>query len=372
MKKKRCYYETLGVSRDASADEVKSAYRKLALKHHPDRNPEDKESEDLFKEAAEAYEVLSDPDKRNIYNQFGHEGLQGAGFSGFRGFDDIFASFGDIFEDFFGMGGGRRTTQRGRHAQHGADLRCDIALEFLEAAFGAERKIEIAKRGQCPECRGSGCAEGSERETCRHCRGSGQVSRSQGFFTVRTTCPACRGEGSRIAHPCASCRGSGVVAVKKNLTVRIPAGVDSGSRLRLSGEGEAGPSGGPQGDLYVFIQVKPHEFFRRDGMDIICQIPISFVQAALGDEIMIPTLSGERPLKIHKGTQPGDLFTFKGEGIPSINGNGRGDQIIQVLVKTPTGLSSKQEVLLREFASLEDKKVSSRLKKMLHGDRTRH
>jgi len=365
MANKRDYYEVLGVNRDASDGELKSAYRKLALKYHPDRNPDDKDAEEMFKEASEAYEVLRDSQKRSLYDQFGHQGLEGSGFHGFGGFEDIFSSFSDIFEDFFGFGGGRRSRTR---AQRGSDLRYDISLSFMEAAFGTETEIEIEKMEKCQPCEGTGCEPGTTPETCGQCQGSGQVSRSQGFFTVRTTCHQCRGTGQHIANPCSVCRGTGQVLERKKVSIKIPAGVDSGSRLRLTGEGEAGIYGGPPGDLYVFINVKPHEFFKRNETDIICQVPISFVQAALGDKIMIPTLDGEKELAIPKGAQPGDLLRFHGEGIPSLHGKRRGDQIIQVLVKTPTGLTKKQEALLKEFADLETEKFSNKLKSLLRGD----
>ena len=362
MTSKRDYYEVLGVSRDASENDLKAAYRKLALKYHPDRNPGNKEAEEKFKEAAEAYEVLRDAKKRRIYDQYGHEGLEGTGFSGFGGFEDIFSSFGSIFEDFFGFGNSGRNRSRVRR---GADLRYDMKISFMEAAFGTETEINVEKNEVCPECAGSRCEKGTHPENCPHCGGTGQISRSQGFFTVRTTCPSCRGNGQSIPHPCPRCRGAGHVVVRKKVSVKIPAGVDNGSRLRLAGEGEAGEYGGPPGDLYVFIHVKEHEFFKRDETDIICQVPISFVQAALGDTITVPTLNGEKTLKIPKGTQFGDVFRFRGEGIPSLRYGNRGDQIIQVLIKTPTHLSKKQEQLLREFAKAESGKISKKLKNML-------
>jgi molecular chaperone DnaJ len=364
MSTKRDYYEILNVGRDAAEDELKASFRKLALKYHPDRNPGDKEAEEKFKEAAEAYEVLRDSEKRSLYDQFGHQGLEGAGFSGFGGFEDIFSSFSDIFEDFFGFGTRRRSRSR---VQRGADLRYDLSLAFMEAAFGTESEIEIQKMESCPECHGSGSEPGKQPETCRHCGGVGQVSRSQGFFTVRTTCPTCRGNGQTITHPCAKCRGSGQIMVNKSVSVKIPAGVDHGSRLRLNGEGEAGNYGGPPGDLYVFIHVEPHEFFTRKDTDVICQIPISFVQATLGDKISVPTLNGKKKLEIPKGTQPGDIFYFHGEGIPSLRSRKRGDQIIQVDIRTPTHISKKQEALLREFGNLESNKLSNKLKNILKG-----
>jgi len=368
MSNKRDYYEILGVDRNARGDDLKSAYRKLALKYHPDRNPGDKEAEDNFKEAAEAYEVLRDSEKRAIYDQYGHQGLEGSGFSGFGGFEDIFSSFGDIFEDFFGFGTRRRSRTR---VQRGADLRYDLSLTFMDAAFGAETEIDIDKLETCPECNGAGSEPGTQPEPCRQCGGIGQVSRNQGFFTVRTTCPTCRGNGQVIANPCVGCRGTGQVTARKTVSVKIPAGVDHGSRLRLNGEGEAGAYGGPAGDLYVFISVESHDFFARKDNDVICRIPISFVQAALGDKISVPTLNGEKTLKIPKGTQYGDLFYFHGEGIPSLRNQGRGDQIIQVDIRTPKHLSKKQEVLLRRFADLESNKLSAKLKNILKGDATR-
>lgn len=363
MTGKRDYYEVLGIAKNASDGDMKTAYRKLALKYHPDRNPDDKAAEEKFKEAAEAYEVLRDPQKRQIYDQYGHSGLAGSGFSGFGGFEDIFSSFGDIFEDFFGFntrrGGGRSRAQRG------ADLRYDLSIDFMEAAFGVETTIELEKHDNCTACEGRGVEPGTHAETCPQCRGAGQVGRSQGFFTIRTTCPQCRGAGQVIPHPCKTCRGSGQILAKKTVSVKIPGGVDDNSRLRLSNEGQAGSMGGPQGDLYVFIHVKPHDFFKRDENDVICQIPISFIQAILGDKITVPTLKGEKELEIPKGTQFGDVFRFRGEGIPSLRNGHRGDQIIQVTVKTPTNVNKKQEELLKEFAHLEEAKLGKRLKNIL-------
>jgi molecular chaperone DnaJ len=364
MSGKRDYYEVLGVSRDASESDLKSAYRKLALKYHPDRNPGDKSAEENFKEASEAYEVLRDRQKRQIYDQYGHQGLEGSGFSGFGGFEDIFSSFGDIFEDFFGFGGNRRSRSR---AQRGADLRYDLELEFLEAAFGKETTIDIEKYEICLTCEGHGAEPGTSPEICPQCGGAGQVGRSQGFFTIRTTCPQCRGAGQYISKPCKACQGSGKTRVRKTVSVKIPAGVDHGSRLRLSGEGEAGGSGGPPGDLYVFIHVRPHDFFQREGTDVYCQVPISFIQAALGDTIKVPTLKGEQPLDIPKGTQPGERLRLRGEGIPALRNGQRGDLIIQMAIRTPTHLNKKQESLLKEFARLEKSKLTTKLKDILKG-----
>ena len=368
MTTKRDYYEVLGVNRDTDDNELKAHYRKLALKFHPDRNHGNKEAEEKFKEASEAYEVLRDPQKRNIYNQFGHQGLEGSGFSGFSGFEDIFSSFGGIFEDFFGFSNGRRSRSR---AQKGADLRYDLSLSFMEGAFGTETEIDLEKMEVCSSCEGTACEQGTHPETCSQCNGTGQVSRNQGFFTVRTTCYHCSGNGQIIPHPCTKCKGSGQIRVSKKVAVKIPAGVDSGSRLRLTGEGEAGVYGGPPGDLYVFIHVESHDFFERDNTNIICQVEISFIQAALGDTIAVPTLNGKKELKISKGTQPGDLFRFRGEGIPSLRSSKRGDQIIQAVIKTPTNLNKKQEMLLKEFTNIESGKLSNKLKNILKNNKAR-
>ena len=362
MTAKRDYYEVLGVDGNVTTSELKSAYRKKALKYHPDKNPDNKEAEEKFKEAAEAYAVLQDPQKRQIYDQYGHQGLEGSGHSGFGGFEDIFSSFGDIFEDFFGFGSRSRSRTR---AQRGSDLRYNMQLSFMQAAFGTEMEINVEKMDMCPVCEGSQCEPGTQPETCRHCGGSGQVGRTQGFFTVRTTCPSCRGQGRIIASPCSNCDGSGQIKIDKMVSVKIPAGVDSGSRLRLSGEGESGSFNGPSGDLYVFIHVEPHEFFQRNNTDVICQIPISFVQAALGDHVEVPTLEGSKTLEIKKGTQPGDLYRFNRMGIPSLRSKRRGEQIIQIRIKTPTNLNKKQEELLKAFAEVESGKISNKLKNIL-------
>ncbi|MEN8244732.1 MAG: molecular chaperone DnaJ [Thermodesulfobacteriota bacterium] len=365
MASKRDYYEVLGADRNASDGEIKKAYRKLAFKYHPDKNPGNQEAEDKFKEAAEAYEVLRDEKKRSIYDQYGHQGLEGAGFSGFGGFEDIFSSFGDIFEDFFGFGSNGRSGRS--RVQRGSDLRYDLSISFMDAAFGTETEIDVEKLETCTTCEGNGCEPGTYPETCSSCNGHGQVSRSQGFFTVRTTCPTCRGAGQTIVSPCTSCRGAGQIKTSKKVSVKIPGGVDTGSRLRLSGEGEGGHHGGPSGDLYIFIHVQQHEFFARNNTDILCEIPISFVQATLGDEIDVPTLGSEKVLKIRKGTQPGDTYRFRAEGIPSLRTGRRGDQIIQIAVKTPTHVSKKQESLLREFAKLEANTLSDKLKNIFKG-----
>jgi len=348
---KRCYYEILGVSRTATEEEIKKSYRRLALKYHPDRNPGDKEAEEKFKEAAEAYEVLSDPEKRAIYDRYGHEGLASTGFQGFRGFDDIFASFSDIFSDIFGFTSGTRTRSA---ARAGVDLRYDLRISFMEAALGTTKEIEIEKYERCSTCGGYGTAPGTSPEVCPRCRGRGQISQTSGFFSISTTCPHCHGYGQIITTPCPRCRGTGKQKTTKTLQVKIPPGVDTGSRLRLRGEGEEGEHGGPDGDLYVFIHVDEHEFFKRHDYDIYCKVPISFVQAALGATIEVPTLTGKEKLKIPRGTQSGKIFRLKGKGIPHVRGFGRGDQIIETVVTVPTHLTRRQEELLKEFERISE------------------
>jgi molecular chaperone DnaJ len=347
------YYKILGVSRDATEEEIKRSYRKIAMQYHPDRNPGNKEAEEKFKIASEAYEVLSGPEKREIYDHYGIEGLKGTGFTGFRGFDDIFSAFGDIFEDFFGFG---TTYKRRTKARPGADLRYDLKISFYDAAFGKETEIEIPKDVLCDICNGTGAKPGTHPAICPNCKGTGQVTRSQGFFTISTTCSQCRGGGKFIPHPCKECRGLGRVKVNQKIQIKLPPGVDTGSKLRIRGEGEEGERGGPPGDLFVFLYVEPHDFFSRDGDDIICQIPISFTQAALGSEIEIPTLNGKRNLSIPKGTEGGEIFKIKGEGFPKLRGYGRGDQVVQTVVKTPKNLTKRQEELLREFEEISMKK----------------
>jgi len=345
---KRDYYEILGLGREASSEELKKAYRKLALQYHPDRNPGDPEAEEHFKEAAEAYEVLHDPEKRQLYDQFGHAGLQGTGFQGFRGFDDIFSSFTDIFEDFFGNG--RRS--RANRPAAGRDLRYDLTLDFIDAAKGREMELAVPRLETCEECGGAGTTSGSGPQVCSTCQGSGQVYQTRGFFRLGTTCPTCRGQGQIIVDPCPSCRGEGRVRQERKVLLRVPPGVDTGSRLLLRGEGEGGHLGGPRGDLYVVIHVKPHDFFEREGDHVLCRIPVSMVDAALGAEIEVPTLlDGSQKLAVPKGTQSGRMLHFKGMGFPHLRGVGRGDQIMEVQVLTPTNLTRRQEELLREFAN---------------------
>ncbi len=369
MNSKRDYYEVLGASRDANANEIKSCYRKTALKYHPDRNPGNKEAEERFKEAAEAYSVLSDPQKRRIYDQYGHQGLEGMG-GGFssRGFEDIFSSFGDIFEEFFGFRSGRRSRSS---AQRGSDLRYDLTIDFMDAAFGMETEISVEKMVTCPTCEGSGARPGTQPEVCPQCHGSGQFIQTQGFFSVKTTCPRCHGQGQIVSDPCPECMGRRQVVSRKKVSLKIPAGVDNGSKLRLSGEGEPGTNGGPPGDLYIFLRVKPHNFFQRRDNDIVCQIELSFIQAALGDQVTVPTLDGEEALKIPKGTQYGDIIRLPGKGIPSLRSNRRGDQIVQIVLKTPKNLNKRQEELLKEVASLESGKLTNKIKKLFKEGTTR-
>ncbi|MDA8164381.1 MAG: molecular chaperone DnaJ [Desulfobacteraceae bacterium] len=363
------YYEILGVSRSASAEEIKKAYRKLALKHHPDRNQGDKAAEEKFKEAAEAYEVLGDLEKRKIYDRYGVEGLKSSGYQGPSGFEDIFSNFGDIFEDLFGFGGGGRRSRQG--PVQGADLRYDLGISFEEAAHGVEKEIEITKRDTCWTCEGTGLRPGYQPQVCPTCQGRGQVMRAQGFFRLSTTCPHCQGEGRIITEPCADCDGAGLIAKKKRVSLKVPAGVDSGARMLLRGEGEGGRRGGPAGDLYVVIQVAPHEFFRREDDDIYCTLPLSMTQAALGCALEIPTIHGVKNLTIPAGSQPGQIFTLKDEGVPHLKRHGRGDMLVQAEVRTPTQLTKRQEELLREFAEIEQEKEGERheegfFKKLFH------
>ena len=356
MASKRDYYEILSVTRNASGEDIKKAYRKCALAFHPDRNPGDKKSEEKFKEATEAYQVLSAPDKRRRYDQFGHAGMEsgGMGSSGFSatGFADIFE---DIFEDFFG--GGTTSRQRTR-AQKGNDLAVLLEITFEEAAFGVEKPLDLNLEESCTVCSGNGAKPGTTPKTCATCRGSGQVMASSGFFSISRSCPHCHGRGSVIEQPCATCQGTGRVSAMKKIKAKVPAGVDTGNRLRIPGAGEAGHHGGPHGDLYVEIRVSPHEIFSREGDNIICEVPISMVQAALGCEIEAPTLTGPAKLKVPAGTQHGRLFKLKGKGFPSLRGAGLGDEEIRILVETPSHLSDKQTELLKQFAELSGEKVN--------------
>jgi molecular chaperone DnaJ len=348
---KRDYYEVLGVSRTAGDAEIKSAYRKLALRYHPDRNPGDHAAEEKFKESAEAYSVLADPDKRHLYDRYGHAGLGGAATGGFdptvfTGFEDILGGLGDIFGFGDVFGGGRR---RGG-VQRGADLRYDLEIPFAEAAKGVETSIQIPRQETCDTCAGSGAAAGSKPTSCPQCHGRGQLRYQQGFFTVARTCGQCRGTGSVIAKPCATCKGSGRVPNERKLTVRVPAGIATGQRLRLTGEGEAGGMGGPPGDLYVVIHVQDHPFFHRDGNDLYVEVPLNFSTVALGGEIRIPTLEGDEPFKVPEGTESGQAFRLRGRGMPDVAGRGRGDLFVTMKVSTPKKLTKEQKKLLEQLA----------------------
>jgi molecular chaperone DnaJ len=347
MNGKRDYYEVLAVSRDASDKDIKQAYRKVALQFHPDRNPGDGAAEERFKEAAEAYEVLSDPERRQAYDRHGHAGVRGNVHT-YSNFDDVFANFGSIFEDFFGFGRGER---RGG-PQRGDDLRHEMSISFLEAARGTERTLEVERSEDCAVCKGSGAKPGTRPEVCPTCRGRGQVARTQGFFSIATACPRCRGEGTIIAELCSACGGDGRIAKQKPLTIKVPGGVDSGARLRLSGEGEAGRRGGPPGDLYIDINVEPHERFQRVGNDIVIEQDVSFIQAALGAQLSVPSLDGNTEVTLPAGTQPGDTVKIRGKGFPALRGFGTGAEIVRIRVVVPRDLSRKQKELLREFAKL--------------------
>lgn len=346
---KRDYYEILGVSKDTDEKDIKKAYRRVAMKHHPDRNPGDASAEEKFKEASEAYEVLSDSQKRAAYDRYGHEAVNGQG--GGAGFSDI---FGDVFGDIFGGG-------RGRAPARGADLRYDLQLDLEEAAKGCKTTIRVPVKVGCGDCGGSGARKGTSPSNCGTCQGAGQVRVSQGFFSVQQTCPQCRGRGRVITDPCGKCYGNGRIEEQKTLSVKVPAGVDTGDRIRLSGEGEAAPGGGQAGDLYVQIVVRDHAIFQRDGANLYCEVPISFADAALGGELEVPTLDGRVKLKIPAETQTGKLFRMRGKGVAPVRGGGPGDLLCRVAVETPVKLSAKQKELIKELnLSLRHDKHSPR------------
>ncbi len=349
---KRDYYEVLGVARTSTETEIKSAYRKLAMTYHPDRNPNNPDAEEKFKEITEAYAILADSEKRSLYDRFGHAGVGGGPSA--QGFDPtIFQDFGDIFGEFFGFGdifgqGGRRRSR----SQRGADLREDLTLEFDEAVFGVEKQVSVRRHEACDACQGSGAAPGKAPVTCRSCNGRGQVRYQQGFFSISRTCPTCQGTGSVITDPCPKCKGEGRVLRERTVEAKVPAGVEDGTRIRFGGLGEAGTFGGPAGDLYVVLHVKEHPFFEREGNDLYCIVPISFPQAAMGAEIIVATMEGDQKLKIPEGTQSGTSFRIKAKGVPVLNGHGKGDLFVEVRVQTPAKLNKRQRELLAELAQL--------------------
>jgi molecular chaperone DnaJ len=350
----RDFYEVLGVERDASDEDLKRAYRKMALKYHPDRNPGDHEAEERFKEASAAYQVLSEPGRRAQYDRFGPAAFDGGGGGGFdfnAGFEDIFSG---IFSDFFGQPRSGRSQSR---ARRGEDLRYNLDLTFEEAAFGVEKAISLPRMATCETCHGKGTKPGTSPKQCSACRGSGQVRFQQGFFSIAKVCAQCNGRGSTITDPCAKCGGQGAVRRTQSLSVKIPAGVDSGSRLKLRGEGEAGAGGGPSGDLYVVIRVQDHSLFRREENDVICDMPLSFPQAALGTDIEVPTLEGKTHMRIPPGTQSGAVFKLKGKGVADLHGYGRGDHLVRVFIETPRKLSARQRELLEDFARISGEEV---------------
>jgi molecular chaperone DnaJ len=349
------YYELLGVSKTASDQELKTAYRKLAMQYHPDRNPDNPEAEAKFKECSEAYSILSDAEKRAAYDRFGHAAFQGGGGGGnpftggfqggFQG--DMGDIFGDIFGEMFNMGGNRRASR----TQRGRDLRYDLSLEFEEAVFGVEREITIRRAEACEDCRGTGAARGKQPQTCSKCKGSGQMRFQQGFFSVARTCPGCGGTGTVVTDPCKTCSGQTTVEREHKLLVKVPAGVEQDTRIRYSGEGEAGRYGGPAGDLYVVLNVKKHRFFERDGDDLHCVMPISFPQAALGTELTIETLEGPETIKVPEGVQSGREFRLRGKGVPHLNERGKGDLVVQIRVATPTKLTKEQKELMKQLSA---------------------
>lgn len=360
---KRDYYEVLSVERTVTSNDLSKAYRKLAIKYHPDSNPDDEEAITKFKEAAEAYEVLSDDQKRARYDQYGHAGLEGGGGAGFHDVGDIFEAFGDIlggtiFEDFFG---GRSRSR----VRRGADVRCDVTLELEEAAVGTRKQVSLTRHEECGTCSGSGAKPGSDAQVCGKCRGHGQVVQATGILRVQTTCPQCRGSGKVITSPCHDCDGSGALPREVLLDVTIPAGVDDGMRVRLAGEGQASPDGGPPGDAYCFIQVRKHKMFRREGSDLVLQVPLSYSQAVLGTDIEIPTLDGRKTLQVPKGTQSGEVFQLRGQGMPDPRSGMKGDLLVQTFIEIPKKVGSQQEELLRQLAELEEEHVTPQRKSFL-------
>lgn len=361
MAEQRDYYEVLGVAKDSDQDSIKKAYRKLAMQFHPDKNPGNAEAEEKFKEAAAAYEVLSDPEKRARYDRFGHQAFAGGGggHQGFHDVEDIFAQFGDIFGDFFGMGSGGRRRRDPNQPRKGADLRYVLEISLEDVVKGIEKEIEYDCDESCKECHGSGAAKGSSSETCHTCGGQGQVIRAQGFFQMATTCPTCHGQGQVIKNKCKSCRGSGRTSKHRKIRVTVPAGVDSGTRLRVSGEGEGGHRGGPAGDLYVEIRVRDHELFERRETDLIGELKVSYLKAILGGDIEVDTVTGRETINVPKGSQVGDLIKLSGHGVPTLRGGRRGDLYFQLNVEIPKKLDSEEEKLLRKIAELRNEKAGS-------------
>jgi molecular chaperone DnaJ len=364
---KRDYYQVLGVSRDADIEEVKRAYRKLAMQYHPDRNAGNPEAEERFKEAAEAYEVLHDPHKRNRYDRYGHAGLEGMNVPHFNDAQSVFDLFGDLFGDIFG--------DRRHGPQGGRDLQLEIEVTLLEAARGVTKSITIPREELCPECKGNGSRPGTQPATCRRCNGHGVVVQAQGFFRIQQTCRACGGRGAIITDPCSKCSGNGRVTVQRKLDVNLPPGVDTGTRVRISGEGEAGDPRAPRGDLYCLVRVREHPIFQRDGNHLLCQLPITISQAALGGTIEVPTIDGKMEYALKRGVQSGDVIRVGGQGMPSLRGGRRGDLHIQVMVETPRHLTKRQEEIFRELAEIEQKQVSpqrksfkEKLKELFAGD----
>jgi molecular chaperone DnaJ len=356
---RRDYYEVLDVRKDADGEEIRKAYRRLAMQYHPDRNVGDPEAEEKFKEAAEAYEVLRDSEKRRRYDRYGHAGLQGMNVPHFNDAQSVFDLFGDIFGDIFG-------DRRRRGPQAGRDLEVVIDVELVEAARGVTKTVNVPREEACVDCGGSGSRRGTQPATCRRCGGHGVVVQSQGFFRIQQTCRACGGRGAVVTDPCSSCQGRGRVVVRRTLEVGIPPGVDTGTRIRLSGEGETGDPGAPRGDLYCVIRVREHPFFQRDGVHLVCQVPITFSQAALGAEIELPTLNGAITHALKRGTQSGEVIRIAGHGMPSLRGGRVGDLLVQVVVETPRQLTKRQEELLRELAELEQRHVSPQRKSFLN------
>lgn len=352
---KRDYYAVLEVAKTASEPDIKKAFRALAMKFHPDKNPGDKAAEEKFKEAAEAYEVLSDSDKRAIYDRHGFDGLRGQGAGGFQNAEDVFSQFGDLFGDLFGMGGRGRGGKAGPRA--GADLEYVLAVEFMEAAHGCEQEVQVPKHAFCDTCEGSGAKAGSAPQACDVCKGQGEVVQRQAFFHIRTACPRCTGSGKVIRDPCGSCSGSGRQRISEKVKVTVPAGVDEGMQLRLVGKGDVGDRGAPNGNLYITIRMKDHPVFRRDGVHVLCTVPMSFPTACLGGQITIPTIDGDVPYTLDAGTPSGKVILLRGKGIPSVQGRGRGDQHVQLVVAVPKALTPREDELVRELAALHDTKV---------------